>query len=150
MEEKAVEAIKSNSKYFFSYVQAKSKIKTKVGPLYNSQGKLTNKSNEMAEILAEQYVKVFSKPTDKNSTTAPTNSTKSIPPIQITKAKFTKAIDELSPSAAPGPDGFPAILLKNCKSVLSEPLVLLWKTSIAKGIVPDILKSLSSLQFTNG
>ena len=51
-----------------------------------------------------------------------------------------KAIDELSPSAAADPDGYPAILLKNCKIVLSEPLVILWKASMESGIVPDILK----------
>jgi hypothetical protein len=41
MEEKAIEAIKSNSKYFFSYVKAKSKVKTGIGPLYNADKKLT-------------------------------------------------------------------------------------------------------------
>ena len=140
MEGKAVDAIKVNPKYFYSYVKSKAKVKTKVGPLYDSKGRLTNKSSEMAEILSEQYVKVFSKPTDTSSTAPPPNSSRSIPPIQITKEKFIKAIDELSPSAAAGPDGYPAILLKNCKTVLSEPLVILWKASMESGIVPDILK----------
>ena len=44
MEEKAIEAIKSNSKYFFSYVKAKSKVKTGIGPLYNADKKLTKNS----------------------------------------------------------------------------------------------------------
>ena len=34
-EEKAVKSIKVNSKYFFSYVKMKAKVKTKVGPLFN-------------------------------------------------------------------------------------------------------------------
>ena len=62
------------------------------------------------------------------------------PPIQITKEKFIKAIDELSQSTAAGPDGYLAISLKNCKTALSEPLVILWKASMESGIVPDILK----------
>ena len=140
MEEKAIEAIKSNSKYFFSYVKAKSKVKTGIGPLYNADKKLTKNSKEMAEILSQQYVKVFSQPIDSNSNQATSEVSNSIPPLKITDEKFIKAIDELCASAAAGPDGYPAILLKNCKLALAKPLVLLWETSMDKGIVPDVLK----------
>ena len=140
MEEKAIEAIKSNSKYFFSYVKAKSKVKTGIGPLYNADKKLTKNSKEMAEILSQQYVKVFSQPTDSKSNQATAEASNSIPPLKVTCEKFTKAIDELCVSAAAGPDGYPAILLKNCKLALAKPLVLLWETSLDKGIVPDVLK----------
>ena len=139
IEGKAVDAIKTNPKYFFSYVKKKSKIKSKIGPLTNTEGNLTNKNKEMAEILSQQYVKVFSKP----KTTVPTDShikLESIPTTDITVKDFVDAIDEISPSAAAGPDGFPALLLKNCKAELSLPLTLLWKKSLSKGIVPNKLK----------
>ena len=141
MEQKAVDAIKSNPKYFFSYVQMKSKVKTKIGPLFNSEGKLTAKSKDMAEILSQQYVNVFSKPSEDQeaNNNANTNS-KSIPPLQISEENITKAIDELSPTSAAGPDGFPAILLKNCKTALATPLVILWTKSLEKGVVPELLK----------
>ena len=64
MEDKAIKAISSNSKYFYSYVKKKSKVKTKIGPLLDELGKLTGDSKEMAEILSRQYTKVFSEPKD--------------------------------------------------------------------------------------
>ena len=40
-----------------------SKVKTNIGPLINSEGELTHDNKEMSNILAEQYSKVYSKPT---------------------------------------------------------------------------------------
>ena len=142
MEDKAVKAIKSNSKYFFSYAKKKSKIRSKIGPLLDKLGNLTSNNKEMAEILSQQYVSVFSKPTDNSTQSDNVESTvPNIPSLQMTEKDFISAIDELSPSAAAGPDGFPAILLKNCKEELSTPLLILWNKSLEIGIVPDRLKS---------
>ncbi|XP_066936771.1 uncharacterized protein [Clytia hemisphaerica] len=58
----AINSIKKNSKYFFAYARKKAKIKTKIGPLLNTNGELTQRSKEMAEILSRQYVSVFSAP----------------------------------------------------------------------------------------
>ena len=58
-EKKALDAIRVNPKFFFSYVKKKSK--TKIGPIHNGQS-LTNDSKEMAELLSSQYKKVFSTP----------------------------------------------------------------------------------------
>ena len=142
MEDKAVQAIKSNSKYFFSYAKKKSKIKMKIGPLLDQTGKLTQNKKEMSEILSQQYASVFSKPTDE-----PINSDQNnkeipeIPSLKLTEKDFITAIDELSHSAAAGPDGFPAILLKKCKAELCTPLMILWNKSLEHGIVPEELKS---------
>ena len=51
-----------------------------------------------------------------------------------------KAIDQLKPDAAPGPDSIPAILLKKCKKTLSKPIYILWKKSLESGEVPQSLK----------
>ena len=42
--------------------------------------------------------------------------------------------------SAPGPDGIPAILLKECVSELKVPLFMLWRKSLDLGIVPERLK----------
>ena len=135
MEDKAVQAIKSNSKYFFSYAKKKSKIKMKIGPLLDQTGKLTQNKKEMSEILSQQYASVFSKPTDEPINSDQNN--KEIPTIP----DFITAIDELSHSAAAGPDGFPAILLKKRKAELCTPLMILWNKSLEHGIAPEELKS---------
>ena len=51
-----------------------------------------------------------------------------------------EAIDDISPTAAAGPDGFPAILLKQCKEALSKPLFLLWRKFLDLGMTPESLK----------
>jgi len=62
MENKAVESIKVNPKYFYSYTKKRSKCTSKVGPLLNDNKQLTSNSKEMAELLSQQYSTVFSKP----------------------------------------------------------------------------------------
>ena len=144
MEEKAVKAIKVNSKYFFSYVRSKAKIKSKIGPLLNKDGKLTNNNQEMAEILSNQYTKVFSKPSNETNTEnnqQNTNLKSFLSNIEIKEEDFREAITSLSTNAAAGPDGFPAILLKKCKENLAKPLTLLWRKSLSDGVVPDKLKT---------
>ena len=144
LETKAVDAIKKNSKYFFSYAKKKSKIKSKIGPLLNLTGNLTQKNKEMAEILSQQYVKVFSNPRTRdndNKNDNEDNGMNKISTLNITNNELIKAIDELSPSAAAGPDGFPALLLKQCKTELATPLRILWTKSVEKGTVPNELKT---------
>ena len=55
----------------------------------------------------------------------------------MTEKDLISAIEELSPCAAAGPDGFPAILLRNYKEELSTPLLILWNKSLERGIVPE-------------
>ena len=50
-----------------------------------------------------------------------------------------KACSELKSTAAPGPDGVPASLLKTCKKELSKPLYTLWRSSLDSGLIPDEL-----------
>ena len=51
-----------------------------------------------------------------------------------------EAIDDLSTNAAPGPDYFPAILLKKAKFSLCHPLTQIFQSSLEKGEIPDIMK----------
>ena len=61
-EKLAIKAIKTNSRFFFSYAKQFSVTKSKVGPLLNEQNEFTGSSYEMANILSRQYSSVFSKP----------------------------------------------------------------------------------------
>ena len=97
------------------------------------------RNKEMADILSKQYAQVFSEPIspDAQDFNAEANE---ITETIVTENDIMKAINELSPSSAAGPDGFPALLLKKCKEELSIPLCHLWKISLEKGIVPTELK----------
>eukprot|EP00111_Clytia_hemisphaerica_P005573 TCONS_00016170-protein len=96
----------------------------------------------MAEILSRQYVSVFSapKPFDIIQSENDEVNVDIISDLQVTEDDLIKAINDLSQTAAPGPDGFPATFLKQCKEELSIPLCILWRQSLDKGIVPDEVK----------
>ena len=145
MENKAVESIKVNPKYFYSYAKKKAKSIPKIGPLLKSKDQLTNDNKEMAELLSNQYASVFSTPRDEShpeyeaEDEAEPNPTK-LSDIEFDKADIEAAIDELSSNAAAGIDGFPAILLKKCKEVLSYPLYIFWRKCLDQGHIPPSLK----------
>ena len=61
-EAKAIDKIKSNSKYFFSYAKRRSKTRTPVGPLKDQWGNMISTPTEMANILSDQYESAFSNP----------------------------------------------------------------------------------------
>ena len=118
-----------------------SKVKTNIGPLINSEGELTHDNKEMSNILAEQYSKGYSKPTLSFPDVPSKNINEPLEPLDLSAEQLIKAIDELSCSAAPGPDNFPAVFLKNCKTELAKPHCKLWTTSLCQGYVPYKLKS---------
>ena len=121
-ERKAIDAIKRNLKYFFTYVKKFNKVKPSVGPLINSDGAYVTSNEGMSQILSEQYSSVFSTPrdppVDPKTFFFSENAQNELHDIEFDASDITTAIDELAPNAAPGPDFFPAILLKQCKLLL--------------------------------
>ena len=75
-----------------------------------------------------------------DGTGSPENSN-SLEDITFSSEDIIKAIDEISPTSAAGPDGFPAILLKACKTPLSIPLEILWRNSLNQGTIPQLFKT---------
>ena len=138
-EDKAVEAIKSNPKYFYSFASRRSKSHNPIGPLTDDYGNHVSDPKEMANILSNQYKGAFSTPTQNPGVPSPARLTQ-IDDISFHHDLMGKAIDEVSSNSAPGPDRFPAILLKKCKEELCEPLCLMWRKSLDTGEIPDILK----------
>ena len=71
--------------------------------------------------------------------------------IHFTKEDIINAIDEITNTSAPGPDGFPAIFLKKCKDSLVTPLFILWNYCLDKGVIPMQLKhAIISPQYKGG
>ena len=155
-EEKAVNSIKRNSKYFFSYAKKFSSVKSGIGPFIDVMKDLvvTNPIT-MAKMLSEQYNSVFSTPKE------PMPEVKEIFPdtrsrqnglcnITFDEEDIIEAIDQISPTAAAGPDRFPAIFLKSCKRSLAKPLYLMWRRSLDTGEIPLILKTANIIPIHKG
>ena len=62
MKGKAVQSIKFNSKYFFSYAKKFSAVKSAIGPLLNAAKEFISWPAKMADILSDQYNSIFSTP----------------------------------------------------------------------------------------
>ena len=96
----------------------------------------------MANILKDQYSSVFSTPKeppiDPNELFE--NEPDTLDDIEFTPEDVKQAISDISENAAPGPDGFPAILLRNCKDELAIPLHHIWRQCLDLGITPPSLK----------
>ena len=59
-EKRAVDKIKANPKYFYSYAKSFSKVKQSITALLNSDKKLVTERKELANILQQQFCSVFS------------------------------------------------------------------------------------------
>ena len=51
-----------------------------------------------------------------------------------------KAIEDIKPNAAPGPDEMPIMLLRNCKEAISEPIYMIWKKYFSAEELPNFYK----------
>ena len=153
-ESKACEAIKVNSKFFFSYAKSLSRVKTGIGPLIDAAKNIISCPQKMANVLADQYNSVFSTPKesmkDPETIFGEQRQGPVLEDIRLYPEDIESAIDEIGTNSAAGPDGFPAILLKTCKASLSSPLAMIWRESLDSGSIPDLLKSANIVPIHKG
>ena len=145
-EKRAVDCIKKNPKYFFSYAKRLQKTKSTIPVLRDEAGTLVDDPTTKADILQNQYVKVFSNPQQADirkclrSEGLPQGLAGSFSNISFTEKDIEEALGELDPYSA-APDGdIPAKILTACKSQLAGPLARFWHESFMKGNIPEPLK----------
>ena len=138
-EDKAVKSVHENPSYFFSYAKKHSKHHTTVGPLLDENGNLQQHPKKMADMLQNQYSSAFSEPSD-SSYVHPQQDTTIIEDIIFTKEDVITAIKEIGENASSADDDVPAIILKNCSSELSYPILLIWKQSLKTSHIPQCYK----------
>ena len=139
----AIDRIKENPRYFYSYARENRKLLSNIGPLLNKDGELVDDPEKMANILQEQYASVFSDPNSPKKHLPKLNVELEsvLESFDFTEKDIIKAINEISVNAACGPNDIPANVLKNCKMSLAYPILLLWKHSLETGCVPKIYKT---------
>ena len=145
----AVSAIRKNSKHFYAYAKKFSKVRQGIGPLTGPNSEPVSCPKKMADILSKQYASVWTSPsrTQPDPTKTPNQT---ISDVNLAPADLENAIDELSNNASPGPDKYPAILLKKCKKSLSYPLMLIWRKSIDNSEINAKLKSANVIPIHKG
>ena len=141
-EGKAVESIKVNPKYFFSYAKKFSTCKSNIGPLLDNENHLQSDPEQMANMLQTQYSSVFSDPAlkvNKPNVRNPTNNL--IEDFTFSVKDVEKAITEIGTYSASPENDIPAIILKECKHTLSYPIWLIWKKSLETGFIHPEFKN---------
>ena len=139
-EQKVLEAMRKNPRFFYSYAKKRNISKCRIGPLQTSiSGKTTfyDDAKSMADILQKQFISVFSNPENINISEVNLKShdgnTNTLDDVDFDVNDFIKAIDEIQTNSQSGDEGFPAIVLKKCKFNLVNPLLMLWKDSFNSG-----------------
>ena len=98
----------------------------------------------MTGILSNQYLSVFSTPhpgpinPDEIFNSADNSN---LLDFEFSPEDIIKSIDDISMNAAAGPDGFPAIFLKQCKHELATPIYNIWREYLDLSITPASQRS---------
>ncbi|XP_063676111.1 uncharacterized protein LOC134812558 [Bolinopsis microptera] len=144
---RAVDAIKKNPKYFFSYAKRLQKTRSTIPVLRDETGALVDDPSIKSELLQKQYQKVFSNPMSADidecmkSQGLPQGLDSGFNELSFTRKDIIEALGELDPYSA-APDGeIPARILTACKEQLADPLTLLWQESFSSGYIPAELKT---------
>ena len=130
----------------FSFAKRRQESKDSVGPFIDqTTGVINPNPVHTAETMRNQYESIFSAPkiesvvSDPDSFYLTTPSEISIADVVFTREDIETACSALLPRSAAGGDGVPASLLKNCKTILSLPLLHLWRKSLDSGSIPSSL-----------
>ena len=128
-------------------------MQAKVGPFLDPDSGAPNPDPDFAaKLLSEQYSSVFTQPRPEFVVSDTSDffsggsdwrqqhqGRPTLSDIKFSEADIECACKELKPSSSPGPDGFPALLLKTASSELRHPLFLLWRSSLDQGVIPPAL-----------
>ena len=144
-EQQAVNKLRSNPKYFYSYAKQFSRQKRGISMLFDDKKKPCTDPTKIANLLQKQFSSVFSDPSATNIDSALFEKPPILTPfdeemLQFSVEDIIDAIDDIKPSAAAVPDDLPVSLLRNCKHSLAEPIHLIWSHSMATGQVPEFYK----------
>ena len=131
--------VKDNLKMFWKYVQAKVKNMPRIPDLYKStaeDGK-TESDLEKAEILAEQFSKVFVVESEGDIPDCVVKNVPILNHLEINKVKIKKIIKNLKRHKSPGPDGIHPRIMKEAMEQLLVPLEILYQYSFTHKKLPQ-------------
>ncbi len=144
-EQQAVDKVKDNPKYFYSYAKQFSKNKQNISMLFDENNNICTNPKDIANLLQKQFTSVFSDPSKTDIQSASFEPPTVTHPftddmLQFSVSDIIEAIDDIKPNAAAGPDNILVTLLKKCKESLAVPIHMIWNHSFDIGSVPSFYK----------
>ncbi|XP_031115795.1 uncharacterized protein LOC116019654 [Ipomoea triloba] len=134
-----------NTKYYHAVTFA-NRRRNKIGAMFNNQGILTTDTKEMRELVVDHFTKCFTKDEDIDLSLAPANY---FPTIQeedwrvfnrpFTEDDIKKAVYDMAPNKAAGPDGFIAAFYQQHWSILGKTIFNMASAFFNTGVLEDNL-----------
>ena len=135
-------AFKNNPKKFYAYMRSKQTVKDNVTALRKDDGELTRTDQETVDLLSAYFKEVY---TVEDVTKLPVVTEKDFDwndsDLKFDETTVMEKLQKLNSDKSPGSDGIHPLLLKECASVLAEPLSLLFQQSFDTGILPGDWKT---------
>ena len=133
---------KCNPKAFWSYVKAKTSLRTGVSDLMKDDGTKTISDQEKAEVLNNFFQSVFTREDDSPLPQPPQYQfSEALKDIDITEGNVRMVLESMRPNKAAGPDGISPLILTKAADILARPLSILFQRSLELGQVPKDWKS---------
>uniref|UniRef100_A0A452IPG4 Reverse transcriptase domain-containing protein n=1 Tax=Gopherus agassizii TaxID=38772 RepID=A0A452IPG4_9SAUR len=129
--------IKGNQKTFYQYIRSKRKTKDRVGPLLNEEGGTVTGDLEMAEMLNDFFVSVFTEKSEGMSSIVNAYEKRVGLEEKITKEQVKNHLEKLDACKSPGPDEMHPRILKELIEEVSEPLAIIFGKSWETGEIPE-------------
>ena len=140
MEKRLANSGNNNARTFANYLKSKTKSRTGVGPLKDTDGSLITDDKKISEKLNKFFASVFTIEDNSSIPKRPLETATSLDNVVFTKNKIREKINGLKATSAPGPDGISAHLLQSAKEELLEPLQIIYQKTLLSGEVPRVWK----------
>jgi Reverse transcriptase (RNA-dependent DNA polymerase)/Endonuclease-reverse transcriptase len=132
------EAIKSDPKTFFGYVDLKKK---RVGypSVMHFEGRSASGPEDICDLFADFIQRTYADDVWMPSDPGPDVVQNDSPfgALQFTVDEVLSVLQDLDVNKGAGPDGIPPLILKNCASAFAVPLSLLFNRSLSTCVFPD-------------
>ncbi|CAG9126469.1 unnamed protein product [Plutella xylostella] len=140
------DSIESNPKSFWTFIKRKRKGTS--FPSCMTYSNISSTSGEQMSDLFSNYFQSTFRQCDQQSNCThasnflnQSNAVSDVSSVEISSSEIERLLKSLDLNKSAGPDDLPAIFLSRCSKALSIPLSLLFKRSLAEGVVPVIWKS---------
>ncbi|KAJ8042255.1 LINE-1 reverse transcriptase-like [Holothuria leucospilota] len=135
-EKQLAKEVKVNPKSFHAYVRSKQKVKEGVGPLQGNEGTLVTDHQDMANLLNDYFVSVFTKESSVLGTCRDSDNSSLVSDVVFSEELVCNKLKSLKASKAPGPDGIHPAILHECSEILSVSLCIIFQKFLDSNFVP--------------
>ena len=128
--------LKESDRHFWKYVKSRRGKETGISSILSENGNIIHDAEGIANILNNQYSKVFC---DKNGSCIPLAGPRTshmMPPVEISYRGILGLLERIEIHKACGPDGICGAILKYCAKIAGMFLKTIFEQSLDTGDIP--------------